>query len=48
MNAADPYDLVRFVQAQDRTYARALTEIRSGRKRSHWMWNAGDDIESAA
>ena len=34
----DPYDLGRFVQAQADCYARALGEIRSGRKRSHWMW----------
>ena len=34
----DPYHLDRFVQAQDRTYESALTEIRNGRKRSHWMW----------
>jgi len=36
--ADDPYDLVRFVAAQDRDYATALAEIRGGRKRSHWMW----------
>ena len=35
---ADPHDLSRFVQAQAADYARALDEIRSGRKRSHWMW----------
>ena len=36
----DRYDLERFVRAQDEgdTYARALTELRDGRKRSHWMW----------
>src|SRR3954447_26904304 len=34
------HDLQRFVSAQDRdgTYERALTELRAGRKRSHWMW----------
>ena len=37
-HADDPYDLDRFVQAQADDYARALAEIRSGRKRSHWMW----------
>lgn len=35
---ADSYDLARFVEAQEREYERALTEIRGGRKRSHWMW----------
>ena len=34
----DPYDLRRFVQAQDTDYERALSEIRSGGKRTHWMW----------
>jgi uncharacterized protein (DUF1810 family) len=31
-------DLDRFVAAQDGDYERALEELRSGRKRSHWMW----------
>jgi uncharacterized protein (DUF1810 family) len=34
----DPYNLERFVQAQAEDYKRALAEIQSGRKRSHWMW----------
>jgi len=36
----DPFDLQRFVDAQDAggTYARALAELRAGRKTSHWMW----------
>lgn len=36
--SADPYDLNRFIEAQAGDYERALAEIRSGRKRSHWMW----------
>jgi uncharacterized protein (DUF1810 family) len=36
--AGDPYDLSRFVHAQEGDYERALAEITSGRKRSHWMW----------
>ena len=36
--SGDPLDLERFVRAQQRTYAAALAEIRSGRKRTHWMW----------
>jgi uncharacterized protein (DUF1810 family) len=32
------HDLQRFVDAQRATYARALAEITSGQKRSHWMW----------
>jgi uncharacterized protein (DUF1810 family) len=34
----DPYDLARFVSAQESTYERALAEIKRGDKRSHWMW----------
>ncbi len=32
------FDLERFVTAQEPVYERALHEIRTGRKRSHWMW----------
>lgn len=35
---SDPYDLDRFVSAQAPSYDTALTEIRRGAKRSHWMW----------
>ena len=38
MPAQDPFNLARFVDAQENVYATALAEIRSGRKRSHWMW----------
>lgn len=31
-------DLSRFLKAQKQDYEQALREIRSGRKRSHWMW----------
>jgi len=34
----DPFDLKRFVTAQDASYDAALGEIRRGAKRSHWMW----------
>lgn len=34
----DSYNLSRFVHAQESAYEQALSEIRSGRKRSHWMW----------
>ena len=32
------YNLKRFVDAQERDYATALSEIKNGKKRSHWMW----------
>jgi uncharacterized protein (DUF1810 family) len=40
-----PYDLGRFVEAQERIYPQALQEIRSGQKQSHWMWFIFPQIE---
>jgi uncharacterized protein (DUF1810 family) len=36
----DPFDLRRFVRAQDdgNAFDGAMRELRAGRKRSHWMW----------
>ncbi len=34
----DPYELARFVKAQETCYPRALAELAQGAKRSHWMW----------
>jgi len=36
----DPWDLARFVAAQDdgNTYEHAVGELRCGRKTRHWMW----------
>jgi uncharacterized protein (DUF1810 family) len=36
----DPYDLQRFLDAQDGggTYEHTLAELRAGHKTSHWMW----------
>jgi uncharacterized protein (DUF1810 family) len=34
----DPYELQRFVDAQEPVYGRVLGELRGGRKRSHWIW----------
>lgn len=34
----DPYDLNRFVVAQEKEYDAALQEVRNGRKQTHWMW----------
>ncbi|KVH79000.1 calpastatin [Burkholderia ubonensis] len=41
----DPYDLQRFVDAQDPVYEQVCDELRSGRKRSHWMWFVFPQIE---
>lgn len=37
-NSPDPYDLQRFVDAQQGVYSQVLSELRAGRKRSHWIW----------
>lgn len=34
----DPYDLNRFLAAQERDYATALDELRAGKKVTHWIW----------
>ena len=32
------YDLIRFKIAQDNCYPHVLSEIKNGKKTSHWMW----------
>jgi uncharacterized protein (DUF1810 family) len=44
----DPFDLNRFVEAQQGDFERALAEIRGGRKRSHWMWYIFPQIDGLA
>ena len=34
----DPFDLQRFLDAQEPVYPRVLAELQRGRKQSHWMW----------
>ncbi len=35
---SDPFDLQRFVDAQNPVYEQACAELRSGQKRGHWIW----------
>ena len=35
---ADPFDLDRFVTAQEPVYATVVAELRAGAKRGHWIW----------
>jgi uncharacterized protein (DUF1810 family) len=44
----DPYDLNRFLQAQETDFARALSEVKSGRKRTHWMWYIFPQLDGLA
>jgi uncharacterized protein (DUF1810 family) len=41
----DPYQLERFVSAQENVYETALAELRNGSKESHWMWFVFPQIE---
>ena len=34
----DPYNLQRFIEAQESVIDQACAELAAGRKRSHWMW----------
>jgi uncharacterized protein (DUF1810 family) len=34
----DPYNLQRFVDAQEPVFQQVLAELRAGRKTSHWIW----------
>lgn len=38
MTENDPFELSRFVAAQDRAFDTALAELKAGRKQTHWMW----------
>ncbi|MDE2063045.1 MAG: DUF1810 family protein, partial [Bradyrhizobium sp.] len=34
----DPFELKRFIAAQDPLYSTVTAELRRGRKQMHWMW----------
>ena len=44
-SGSDPFDLQRFVDAQRPLYATVLAELRSGRKRTHWIWFVFPQVE---
>jgi uncharacterized protein (DUF1810 family) len=41
----DPYNLRRFIDAQQASYSRVVMELEGGRKQSHWMWYIFPQIE---
>jgi uncharacterized protein (DUF1810 family) len=47
-NQDDPFDLDRFVRAQQNDYNQALSEITRGQKRTHWMWYIFPQIDGLA
>ena len=38
MSTNDPFELGRFLDAQEERFDDALAELRAGRKRTRWMW----------
>lgn len=38
INQDDPFNLTRFLTAQESIYQQVLAELKNGKKRSHWMW----------
>jgi uncharacterized protein (DUF1810 family) len=39
MNSVDdPFNLARFLEAQEKTYDQALAELRARKKKTHWIW----------
>jgi uncharacterized protein (DUF1810 family) len=44
----DPFALSRFLKAHEADYERALSEIRGGQKRTHWMWYIFPQMEGLA
>lgn len=45
MSAEDPFELSRFIEAQEGVVETAFAELRAGRKRSHWMWFVFPQLE---
>lgn len=43
--SGDPYDLARFVAAQDPVIDQVRRELTAGRKTSHWMWFVFPQLE---
>ncbi|HEY5368840.1 MAG TPA: DUF1810 domain-containing protein [Hanamia sp.] len=41
-------DLQRFLDAQEKNYLDALSEIKNGKKQSHWMWYIFPQIQGLA
>lgn len=44
----DSFDLNRFISAQEGIYDRVLAELKSGVKRSHWMWYIFPQLDGLA
>ncbi len=42
---ANPFDLERFVAAQDGVFSAVVNELMAGRKATHWMWFVFPQVE---
>jgi len=42
----DPFDLQRFVRAQNVVFEQVVAELQSGYKKSHWMWYVFPQLKS--
>ena len=38
IDTQDPFQLARFVEAQESQFETAMSELKAGEKRSHWIW----------
>ncbi len=48
LDGGDPFDLGRFLSAQEGGFDRVLAELRKGQKRTHWMWFIFPQIDGLA
>ncbi len=48
VDRSDPFDLGRFMSAQEAIYGSALAELKKGQKRTHWMWFIFPQIDGLA
>lgn len=46
--SSDPFNLNRFLVAQESDYDQALAELKAGQKRSHWMWYIFPQLDGLA
>lgn len=46
--STDPFDLNRFISAQEDVYDSVLSELKAGHKRTHWMWYIFPQIDGLA
>jgi uncharacterized protein (DUF1810 family) len=47
-NTNDPFELSRFLKAQDGDYEHIVSEIKGGQKRTHWIWYIFPQLDGLA